>query len=488
MEISLSTSAAAPSASEPAGQADAPQPDSAAATDFGAPADGAPPPDIRNALPPAEPGVMAQLTPSADNGPEAQPAATPSTESTAPQGALAVDSDTNTVDTGNYTVHASQDNGGTVTVTDNASGEEVKVWGDGQIETSDGDKTSFMDQPATFELPDGTKITVTPTEGEGHIDNVTITRGNDAVQISGVHDGNLHTEALPGQGRSLDGATPDGTVLQAKGGRIADWVLPGGTEVKDNNVQNIDGYANAVPSAAGSVSAPGLDKANNRFVTKEGNYVDLNTNRLHYKNGIVTEPLSQTKLNYIMEITRHPDTIRYSVSTGGSGYYDDGSGKTSAGLDKANNRYVMDDGSYIDLNTNQLYYTDGDASDPLPQARVNNLIALAKGQSTALADSLTAQYNRDGYGGGLNPSDSDGVAFGPSRGGAKPVSKSWFDESSNRLFYNGGYIDYNTGIRHWDDGSTEIESQFNLDKWKTELLDQEEYKRKYGLPGYNIPI
>ena len=158
------------------------------------------------------------------------------------QGPLMVNSNTNTVDTGRYTIQASRD---TLTVTDRTTGENFRIWSDPYIGTSDGDQTSFSHQPATFQLPDGTKVTVTPTKGEGttYIDNVTITRGNDAAQIGNVHSGTLHTEALRGEGRYLDKATPDGTVMTAKDGHIKDLVLANGTEIKGHNIDNIDQFA-----------------------------------------------------------------------------------------------------------------------------------------------------------------------------------------------------------------------------------------------------
>ena len=66
----------------------------------------------------------------------------------------------NTVNTGRYTIAASTDGGGTLTVTDNKTGESFKVWGDPHITTDNGDTTSFQHAPATFQLPDGTEITV----------------------------------------------------------------------------------------------------------------------------------------------------------------------------------------------------------------------------------------------------------------------------------------------------------------------------------------
>ena len=173
-----------------------------------------------------------------------------------PRGPMLVNRNTNTVDTGNYTIQGSKD---TLTVTDKTTGESFKVWGDPHIQTSDGDKTDFMQKPATFMSPDGTKITVTPTKSDNpnaatFIDNVTITRGNDAAQMSGVHDGKLHTDAQRGQGRWLDAKTPDGTVLTAKNGHIKDLMLDNGTEIKGNNIKNIDQFAK--PEQPGHTPVP----------------------------------------------------------------------------------------------------------------------------------------------------------------------------------------------------------------------------------------
>jgi hypothetical protein len=152
----------------------------------------------------------------------------------------------NTVNTGRYTITASTGDGGTLTVTDNTTGESFKVSGDPHITTDKGDTTSFQHAPATFMLPDGTQITVDPTHNSGvnYINNVTITKGNDAVEMTGFHTGNLQTQALPGEGYYLDATTPEGTVLTAENGNIDQLELPNGTLISGNNVKNIDSYAN----------------------------------------------------------------------------------------------------------------------------------------------------------------------------------------------------------------------------------------------------
>jgi hypothetical protein len=150
----------------------------------------------------------------------------------------------NTVDTGRYCITASNEHKGQLEVTDKQTGKKFKVWGDPHIETGDGDKTDFHRKAATFELPDGTKITIDPTNGEGktYIEKVAITRGDQAAEMTGFR-GDLKTELKSGQGQALDQQYEDGTVLKTKNGEIDDLVLPNGQEITGNNVKDIDPYA-----------------------------------------------------------------------------------------------------------------------------------------------------------------------------------------------------------------------------------------------------
>ena len=155
----------------------------------------------------------------------------------------------NTVDTGRYCITASNEESGRLEVTDKQTGKKFKVWGDPHIETGDGDKTDFHKKAATFELPDGTKITVDPTNGEGKtfIEKVAITRGDQAAEMTGFR-GDLKTELKSGQGQALDQQYEDGTVLKTKNGEIDDLVLPNGQEITGNNVKDIDKFAGTRPT------------------------------------------------------------------------------------------------------------------------------------------------------------------------------------------------------------------------------------------------
>jgi hypothetical protein len=154
----------------------------------------------------------------------------------------------NTVDTGRYCITASNEHKGQLEVTDKQTGKKFKVWGDPHIETGDGDKTDFHRKAATFDLPDGTKITIDPTNGEGktYIEKVAITRGDQAAEMTGFR-GDLKTE-LKSEGQALDQQYEDGTVLKTKNGEIDDLVLPNGQEITGNNIKDIDGFAGAGPT------------------------------------------------------------------------------------------------------------------------------------------------------------------------------------------------------------------------------------------------
>lgn len=123
-----------------------------------------------------------------------------------------------TVDTGRYTIEATHN---TVKIKDNETGKWIKAWGDPHLHTSDGDKAQFHEDNLTIDLPDGTKVTLQPTEKNGNglsfVDKVAITKGDEAVVISGVHDNKIsNTGVLDGEGAAdgVDLSFEDGTVLE----------------------------------------------------------------------------------------------------------------------------------------------------------------------------------------------------------------------------------------------------------------------------------
>jgi Domain of Unknown Function (DUF1521) len=153
----------------------------------------------------------------------------------------------NTVSDGRYEIIATDVDHGTLTVKDTQTGQYFTVYGDPHVQTSTGGTAEFQHKNATFLLPDGTEITVEPTDNPGvnTIDKVVITKGSDAVVMTGFTTGLVHTKDLPNQGYSLDASTDDGTVMVAKNGDVGEMQVLGGPEIgNDAHVGDIDKYAN----------------------------------------------------------------------------------------------------------------------------------------------------------------------------------------------------------------------------------------------------
>jgi hypothetical protein len=111
-----------------------------------------------------------------------------------------------------------------ITMRNNSTGDTTKIWGDPHIDLHDGTakKTSGMfNGPMTFNLPDNTKVTVSTASGGNsgitYADKVTITRGKDAYQVSGLSEKNSSPLSIERsrEGRALDALTPDGYSLVA---------------------------------------------------------------------------------------------------------------------------------------------------------------------------------------------------------------------------------------------------------------------------------
>lgn len=123
----------------------------------------------------------------------------------------------NTIDTGRYEIKSTKDH--ELWIKDKTDGNWVKLWGDPHGVTSDGDRFQFHEDNLTFELADGTKVTVLPTEknanGKAYLDQVHVMKGDEAYVMAGLSDGAsgvFISEEL--DSASLDRAFVDGTVLQ----------------------------------------------------------------------------------------------------------------------------------------------------------------------------------------------------------------------------------------------------------------------------------
>ena len=182
---------------------------------------------------------------------------------------MSVDTANNTIKMGNYTIAASPDAAGTLTVTDNCTGKSFKVWGDPHITTANGGTADFQQKSATFMLPNGALIHVQPTNnptGPNTIQHVTVTYGNHAAAFD-FSNGNVQTQDLPGQGYALDETTPAGVRIDATpNGQLA---VENGTS---NDIPigpgtgNIDRYATNAPMGSGDFESIG-----NGTLTNGGN-------------------------------------------------------------------------------------------------------------------------------------------------------------------------------------------------------------------------
>lgn len=138
------------------------------------------------------------------------------------------------IDLGDYKLDFSKSNS-SMLLTNKKSGDTTNIYGDPHIEqhANGANKTSAMfNGPMTFMLPDNTKISVGTQAAKNnpsisYADQVTITKGNQAYQVSGLsqQDSAALSVQKSNNGRALDVATPDGyTIVAARDG--SGWIDP----------------------------------------------------------------------------------------------------------------------------------------------------------------------------------------------------------------------------------------------------------------------
>jgi hypothetical protein len=122
-----------------------------------------------------------------------------------------------------------------MTMTNAKTGDTTKVWGDPHLDqhaNSASKSTAMFNGPMTFRLPDNTKVTVgtqpaANNQSVSYADQVTITRGNQAYQVTGLSEQNKAGLSVQKSrdGRALDAVAPDGyTVVAARDG--SGWIDP----------------------------------------------------------------------------------------------------------------------------------------------------------------------------------------------------------------------------------------------------------------------
>jgi uncharacterized protein Yka (UPF0111/DUF47 family) len=157
-----------------------------------------------------------------------------STTSRASDGSWQVDQENNTIQLDNG-YELSFDNDRQSWHIKDADGNEVNIWGDPHVKENDGGKWDFK-QDSTFVLDDGTKITVhtQPRDnGTTVTDTVTITKGDQAIQVTGVADNNVQISDVMNNGEALDAAHNDGYVFYEENG-VDDWTNADGDVITSN--------------------------------------------------------------------------------------------------------------------------------------------------------------------------------------------------------------------------------------------------------------
>jgi len=111
-----------------------------------------------------------------------------------------------------------------------ADGNEVRIWGDPHVvESDEAGKTWDFKETATFVLQDGTKITVNtkPYGGNAAVtDSLTITRGNQAIVVTGIGQNKPQIGQPNLNGIQIDANSNDGHIFRELNG-VDDWSYEG---------------------------------------------------------------------------------------------------------------------------------------------------------------------------------------------------------------------------------------------------------------------
>ena len=110
----------------------------------------------------------------------------------------------NSVNTGQYTITGSTNDDGSLTITNNQTGQSTEVWGDPHIKVNGQDTADFQKSPLNIQLQDGTVVHIDPTalnsNGVAHIGQVSITKGDQTVTMGGASsngfEGSVNTSSV----------------------------------------------------------------------------------------------------------------------------------------------------------------------------------------------------------------------------------------------------------------------------------------------------
>jgi len=193
---------------------------------------------------------LENMMPSTTGNPGAPSPGTPSPQPT-PQPTWEVDQSNRTIQLDNgYSLKF--DNANQSWHITDKEGNSTRIWGDPHVQENDGGKWDFK-QDATFMLDDGTKISVN-TVGRGNsltvTDSLTITKGDQAILVTGVADNNVKISNVMSNGSELDRMTNDGYVFKEENG-VDDWTSNGNVITTNQAMGNPLTHEEPTPTAQG---------------------------------------------------------------------------------------------------------------------------------------------------------------------------------------------------------------------------------------------
>lgn len=164
----------------------------------------------------------------------------------------------NSVNTGMYTISAGTTDDGSLTITNNQTGASTEVWGDPHVKVNGQDTADFQKGPLNIQLQDGTQVHIDPTaltNGVAHIGQVSITKGNQSVEMGGTgtngFEQGVNTSAVQSGNAGLQRAmynTPDAT----------DITLGADGNLYQNNANGSMGAEIQAPSGGAETDLDGL--------------------------------------------------------------------------------------------------------------------------------------------------------------------------------------------------------------------------------------
>jgi uncharacterized protein YidB (DUF937 family) len=144
-----------------------------------------------------------------------------------------------------YTINAKED-GSEVTLTNNETGATSRIWGDPHFDVGNNGSNDFdFKKDLTLSLDDGTKITI-GTVGAGNgttlASSLTITNGDNAIQVTGLggnNDGANNLKVVQSNaGETLDDLTSDGSITLFENGDR--WLTAQGDAVTQAIINNAE--------------------------------------------------------------------------------------------------------------------------------------------------------------------------------------------------------------------------------------------------------